>query len=164
LGVQANLSDLSAGDSIAVNGVCLTLTNNKDLLLFDVVKATVDTTNLSKLRVGDYVNLEPALRVGDKLSGHFVLGHVDTQGAIKAIRDYRHNWIFKIKYPDKFSKYVVDKGSVAVEGISLTIQQKGHGWFGVSIIPFTYRDTNLKYKKVGSKVNLEFDYLLKRQN
>ncbi len=151
------------GDSISVNGVCLTLVDKKkDILYFDVVKATLNATNLKRLSVSSFVNLEPSLCVGDKLGGHFVLGHVDCESKIKGVLRERDYFVLRIGYEKKFSSYVVEKGSIAVDGISLTIQKKENSFFTISIIPYTLKHTNLRYKHPGSWVNLEFDYLLKK--
>ncbi|MFH1504628.1 MAG: riboflavin synthase [Candidatus Omnitrophota bacterium] len=164
LGIQSSIifKDAESSDSIAVNGVCLTLTRKeKDLIFFDVIAATFKGTNLKQLKKGDLVNLEPALSLGDKLGGHFVLGHVDVESRLR--RAVKRNSFFELEIdlPSVFKKFIVIKGSVTVEGISLTVQKVLSKTFVVSIIPFTYQETNLKYKKPGSRLNIEFDYLLK---
>ncbi|MCM8823196.1 MAG: riboflavin synthase [Candidatus Omnitrophica bacterium] len=154
--------EVNLGDSVAVNGVCLTVVDKKgDLIFFDVVKNTLDTTNLKRLKIGSYVNLEPSLKVGDKLGGHFVLGHIDSELKIKNINSTAHYRLLSIVFPLMFKRHLVDKGSIALEGISLTVQKVFTNYFTVSIIPHTLRATNLRYKKVGDWLNAEFDYLLK---
>jgi len=154
-------SESNISDSISVNGVCLTLTEKKNsLLFFEVIKTTLKNTNLKRLKINSLVNLEPSLKLEDKIGGHFVLGHIDCEGRIRNIRR-RKNYVFEIEYPKEFRKYVVEKGSIAVEGISLTIQKKLSSSFAVDIIPFTFQHTNLKEKRIGDWLNIEFDYLLK---
>ncbi|OQX81312.1 MAG: hypothetical protein B6D56_02520 [Candidatus Omnitrophica bacterium 4484_70.1] len=154
-------SESNISDSISVNGVCLTLTEKKNsLLFFEVIKTTLENTNLKRLKINSLVNLEPSLRLQDKIGGHFVLGHIDCEGRIRNIRRGK-NYVFEIEYPKEFRKYIIEKGSIAVEGISLTIQKKLSSSFAVDIIPFTFQHTNLKEKRIGDWLNIEFDYLLK---
>jgi len=154
-------SESNISDSVSVNGVCLTLVEKKnDLLFFEAIKTTLKNTNLKRLKINSLVNLEPSLRLQDKIGGHFVLGHIDCEGRIRNIRQ-GENYVFEIECPKEFRKYVVEKGSIAVEGISLTIQKKLSSSFAVDIIPFTFQHTNLKEKKIGGWLNLEFDYFLK---
>ncbi len=161
---QFVFQEVDIADSVSVNGVCLTLVGKKDnVLFFDTVETTLKNTNLKRLRRNSLVNLEPPLRVGDKLSGHFVLGHVDCEARIKTIKKQKDFHDFEIETPLRFKKYIVEKGSIAVEGVSLTIQKIKPYSFIISIIPFTFHNTNLREKKIGSWVNLEFDYLLKTQ-
>lgn len=152
----------SLSDSIAVNGVCLTLVEkDKTFLKFDVAAPTLADTNLKFLKPGEPVNLEPALEVGEKLGGHFVLGHVDSMSRVKRIVDKNGYWEFELHLPRQ-KKYLIEKGSVALDGISLTVKKVLSNSFTVDVIPFTYQQTNLKFKKPGSWLNLEFDYLLKK--
>jgi len=154
--------DIKIGDSIAVDGVCLTAVEiKKDIVFFEAVKDTLKITTLRNLKVNSSVNLESALKVGEKLGGHFVLGHIDCVSKIKAIKKSQKTITLEIKYSAQFSKFIVDKGSVAIDGISLTIQKKYPSFFSVNIIPHTFSSTNLKNKRIGDFVNLEFDYLLK---
>ena len=149
-------------DSIAVNGVCLTVVKkDKNVLVFEAVKPTVNLTGIKRLRTGSLVNLEPALKAGDKLGGHYVLGHVDCEARIKMISKAGGYHVFSIEYPSQYGLLLVDKGSVAVDGISLTLARVVPGYFILNIIPHTYDQTILKYKRPGDRVNLEFDYLLK---
>lgn len=164
IGVRANAvcKEVKASDSISVDGVCLTVTDKKnDILFFDAVKSTIEKTNLKRLKLRDFVNLEPALKMGEKLGGHFVLGHIDIEDKIKRIIKKSDYWQIEINLPVNFRKYIIDNGSVSLNGISLTVKKVTPRFFTVDIIPFTYENTNLKYKKVGDWVNLEFDYLLK---
>jgi riboflavin synthase len=159
---KAVFKEAAVSDSISVDGVCLTLTDKKNsILYFDAVKPTVEKTNLKRLKVRDFVNLEPALEIGDKLGGHFVSGHIDCETKIKKIIKKNNYWQLEINLPVNFRKYVVDNGSVSLNGISLTVKKVTPRFFTVDIIPFTYENTSLKYKRIGSWVNVEFDYLLK---
>lgn len=166
IGVFANklFSDIDRGDSVSVNGVCLTAVDKKsNILFFDVVKTTLDTTNLKRLRISSLVNLEPSLKVGDKVSGHFVLGHIDCEVRVKSIFNKGEYFAIVLGYDREFSPYLVKKGSIAIDGISLTIQELGSNLFAVSIIPYTFKHTNLKFRHPGEWVNVEFDYLLKHK-
>lgn len=166
IGISSKAVFVSAvvSDSISVDGVCLTLTDKKNsTLYFDAVKSTTEKTNLKRLKLKDFVNLEPALKMGDKLGGHFVLGHVDCEAKLKSIIKKNNYWQLEINLPVDFRKYVIDNGSISLNGISLTVKKVTPCFFTVDIIPFTYENTNLKYKRVGDWINLEFDYLLKRR-
>lgn len=143
------------GDSIAVNGVCLTILDLKnDLASFDIMEETLKRANLNRLKIGDKVNLERALKVGDRLSGHFVTGHVDCVAKI-----IEKNEKIKIKIPNERMKFTVPKGSVALDGVSLTIANIGGDSFTVYLIPHTIKNTNLGNKKIGDELNVEFDIL-----
>jgi riboflavin synthase len=166
IGISSKIvyGEANVSDSIAINGVCLTLVKKeKELLLFEAIKSTLETSNLKRLKMGEFVNLEPSLSVGDKLGGHFVLGHVDCETKLSRIVHYKDWWQVELALPVVFRKYIVDNGSVAVEGISLTVKKVLPRTFTLHIIPFTYEHTNLKYKPIGSRLNIEFDYLLKTQ-
>jgi len=155
------LSDTKIGDSIAINGVCLTvvdLFNNG--FAFDVSPETLNRTNLKYLKTGDYVNLERALRLSDRLGGHIVQGHVDTTAKIVNITPLQEHTIFKIEIPLKYRQLVVEKGSIAIDGISLTINKiTNNSTIELNIIPHTIKETNLQYRKVGDIVNVEFDII-----
>jgi len=164
IGVKAKavFEETKVSDSISVDGVCLTVTNKTNgVLYFDAVKSTIEKTNLKRLKLRNFVNLEPALKMGEKLGGHFVLGHIDIESKIKRIIKKNNYWHLELNLPVDFRKYVIDNGSVSLNGISLTIKKVTPRFFTVDIIPFTYENTNLKYKRVGDWVNIEFDYLLK---
>jgi riboflavin synthase len=151
-------------DSIAVNGVCLTLVKKENSeLVFEAIEDTIKKTNLKKIKITDYVNLEPALKVGDKLGGHFVLGHVDTTAKLIRVIKKSDCCILEIELLSQFRKYLVENGSIAIEGVSLTVKNVLTRYFTVNIIPFTFDNTNLKYKKSGDLLNVEFDYLLKQR-
>lgn len=155
--------DAQPSDSISINGVCLTITSkNKNLLQFDAISSTLKNTNLKRLKSGDFINLEPALSLGEKVGGHFVLGHVDAELKLRRVIKKAGYWQLEIELPSVFRKNIIENGSVAIEGISLTVKKILTGVFSVNIIPFTYDNTTLKYKKIGSFLNVEFDYLLKK--
>jgi riboflavin synthase len=158
------LPDTKVGDSIAVNGCCLTVVKKDgDSASFEMMAETARVTDLGALTVSDYVNLERSLKVGDRLSGHFVLGHVDCLGTIRSKGYRQDNLAFIISAPQEFlNKYVFNKGSISVDGISLTVAQKSAGTFSVYIIPHTLKNTTLGFKGPSDKVNLEFDILAKR--
>ena len=151
---------ITPGDSIAVNGVCLTAIEVQGKQVrFDLSRETWERTALGDLRPGDLVNLEPALRLGESLGGHLVLGHVDTVGRVAAIIPRGDEKVVHIAFPAKYSPLVVEKGSVAVDGISLTPFGVEDGSFRVAIVPYTWESTNLKRRRPGDRVNLEFDII-----
>jgi len=152
--------DLQIGESIAVNGVCLTVSNlNERSFIADVMPQTFKKTNLSYLQTGDQVNLERALRVSDRMGGHFVLGHIDQVGIVMDKRISGNSIVFKISAPRDITEYLVPRGSIAVDGISLTVAEALDNYFSVSIIPHTAKVTTLGIKEKGSKVNLEADVI-----
>lgn len=151
---------LKIGDSVAINGVCLTAVNiSKDVAEFEMVGETIKKTNLGSLKSGNKVNIERSLKVGERLEGHFVLGHVDGVGIISKMEKQPNQIKIWTKVPKELSKYIIKKGSVTVDGISLTVVDVLKDQFSVSIIPHTMKITNLSYKKVGDKVNIETDIL-----
>lgn len=154
------LETTTLGDSIAVNGVCLTVINmDKDTATFDVSIETIKRSNFSYLKVGDFVNLERALTPQSRLGGHIVQGHVDTTGSIVSITPMGSHTNFKITFPIEYESLVIEKGSIAIDGISLTINYINNNIIDLNIIPHTFENTNLKYKKIGDVVNIEFDIL-----
>lgn len=155
--------DLKLGDSVSVNGACLTCIEKKsDVLAFEAMPETYKLTNLGALKIKDKVNLERALKIGDRLSGHFVTGHIDCTGIIRRKHLLNNNFCFEITVPVKFMGYIIPKGSIAIDGISLTIVNKKSNTFTVYIIPHTLKNTTLKFKGPSDKVNLEFDILTKK--
>ena len=159
------LQDTEVGDSVSVNGACLTVVKKAfDYLSFEVIPETIKLTNLGLLRISDRVNLERALKVGDRLSGHFVTGHIDCMGLIRKETYVSSNLCFEIAVPAEFMKYIIPKGSVAVDGISLTIVTKKSNTFTVYIIPHTLNNTTLNFKGPSDKVNIEFDILAKKES
>ena len=158
LTLETSLSGINIGDSVAVNGACLTATRIEgSLITFDLSGETLEKTNLKFLKVGERVNLERALTPNKPLGGHIVLGHVDTLGKIEELKPLGEHHFLKIIFPERFSPYVIEKGSIAVDGISLTVNRAGDNFVEINVIPHTYRNTNLKFRKRGSFVNLEFD-------
>jgi riboflavin synthase len=151
------------GDSICVSGVCLTVVEVRgEKLSFEAVQPTCQATTLRWRRVGDKVNLERALRVGDRLGGHFVTGHVDCVGVVRSRKTEKGHLVFSIAVPSAFLKYLVPKGSIAMDGISLTLAKVGGG-FSVNVIPHTAQVTTLGFCRSSDKVNVEFDILAKRR-
>ncbi len=163
LAVQTSLaSELERGDSIAVNGVCLTAVEiDGDGFEADVMEETLVRSSLGRLGQGDRVNLELALRVGDRLGGHFVQGHVDSTGRIEAIEERDNSRVVRIGAPPDLLRYVVEKGSIAVDGVSLTVTEVDAKSFSVSLIPETLERTTLGSAAEGDPVNLEVDMLAK---
>ncbi|MEM7622914.1 MAG: riboflavin synthase [Planctomycetota bacterium] len=154
------------GESIAVSGVCLTVAEHPDgidgMLTFDVIKETLDKTGLGSLEQGDRVNLEPALRASDRMGGHAVQGHVDGLGTLASVVT-EGEWRIRVSAPADLAKFLVPKGSVCIDGVSLTIAalNAAEGWFEVALIPETLAKTTLGDLKVGDTVNLEMDVLSK---
>jgi riboflavin synthase len=160
IAARAALVDLSAGDSIAVNGCCLTAARfDGRSIRFDVLEETRRLTNFSMLRAGSLVNLERSLRFGGKVGGHFVTGHIDTRGTVEILEARGKDHYLRVRIPEEFFRYVVQKGSVAIDGISLTVAEVSDDSFAVWLIPHTLAVTNMKTKRVGDFVNLEFDLL-----
>ena len=154
------LSGVKIGDSIAVNGVCLTVVHLRgDTFTADVMPETVRRTTLHLLQPGDRVNLEKALRPTDGLDGHIVQGHVEGVGTIQQIIPEGNALVYRIQAPGELLRYIVEKGSIAVDGISLTVTETDDSGFGVSLIPHTAKMTTLGYKSAGDAVNLETDIL-----
>ena len=153
-------NDLEIGSSIACNGCCLTVVKkeNNDFAV-DTIEETLKKTNLGDLKIGDSLNLERPLKADARLGGHFVLGHIDTTGEIIDIQELSNSHFVKIKFPYNFKKYLIYVGSVAIDGVSMTIAQLEENIFGVGIIPHTWEVTVFGKKKTGDSVNLEFDVL-----
>ena len=148
------------GDSIAVNGVCLTaLDIQPDSFAADVSRETLSRSTLGRLRPGAPVNLERAVTPATRLGGHIVQGHVDARGQFAGVEDHSESWTLRINYPPEIARYLVFKGSVAVEGISLTIAGLTDEYFEIAIIPKTWEVTNLSHLKPGDDVNIEVDVM-----
>jgi riboflavin synthase len=157
-----NLDDLKIGDSIAINGACLTVTEKTgSVFSADVSAETMARTNIKLLKSGEKVNLEKSLRMNSFLGGHLVLGHVDGMGKIKEKITKANSIQFGVEIDNELSRYVVEKGSVAVDGISLTVNSCEKSRFHVNIIPHTARNTTLEFKKVADLVNIETDIIAK---
>lgn len=157
---QTTLEDLAMGDSIAVNGCCLTVARfDSRGYGFDVLEETRRLTNFSALAPGALVNLERSLRFGGKVGGHFVTGHIDAVGTVEVLEPRGKDFYLSVRLPEGTGRYVVHKGSIAIDGISLTIAEVSDTSLAVWLIPTTMDVTNLREKRAGSPVNLEFDLL-----
>jgi riboflavin synthase len=153
-------SDLKPGDSININGACQTVIEVKDnYFTVEAVEETLKRTTLGQLKSGDGMNLERALRASDRLGGHLVFGHVDFVGRIKSINRRDQSWLFEFEFLQDYKNQFVEKGSVAVDGISLTVVQVSDDSFTVSVIPFTIKETTLGTKSIGDPVNIETDMI-----
>lgn len=151
---------LKVGQSLAVNGTCLTVVAaRRGVVRFDVLNETLRCTNLGELRPGSLVNLERPLRANAGLDGHFVLGHVDGRGRVRRYERVGKDYVLEVEAPPSVMRYIIPKGSVAVDGISLTVAAQGRGWFRIWIIPHTHEVTNLRTRRAGDAVNLEADVL-----
>jgi len=156
------LQDAKIGDSIAVSGVCLTVVRfDRDSFTADVMPETYEKTSLGALSIGAAVNLERTMAVGDRFGGHIVQGHVDGLGLIQSLKQDEIAWRITIESPPDLLKYIAPKGSITVDGISLTVIDVGESTFSVSLIPHTWAMTSMKQRKVGDRVNLEVDILAK---
>ena len=146
------------GSSISCNGVCLTLVKKKNkLLTFYLSQETIKRSNFSKVKIGNIINMEKSLKFGSEVSGHYTQGHVDTVGKIQSIKIIDKTWILKISVAAQFKKYIVEKASIHINGVSLTISKKKKNYFEINIIPHTLKLTNLKNLKTKDLVNIEFD-------
>ena len=155
-----NSRGLKIGQSVALNGVCLSATKiAKNLCMFEMIDETMKKTDLGNLKVGSLINIERSLKVGERLEGHFVLGHVDGVAIITKIEQKPKEVKIWFKIPKKLTKYVVQKGSIALDGISLTVVDAKNDLASVCIIPHTMEITNFKTKKIGDKLNIETDVL-----
>lgn len=163
LGVQTSHPDfkvLNIDESIAINGACQTVVKTSPYRFeVDTVEETIKKTTLGKLKIGDKVNLERALQLSDRLGGHLVQGHVDTVGRVEALQKQSDSWLFQISFPDEFQPYIIPVGSIAIDGISLTVAEVFDHAFRVAIIPYTFEHTTLVNKNEGDFVNLEFDLI-----
>jgi len=155
-------SDAGHGDSIAVNGVCLTVVSSDGgEFTADVMAETLHRSSLGALAAGSPVNLERAVRASDRLGGHVVLGHVDGTAELLELRPDQHWTVVRVSLPDGLGRYVVEKGSITVDGVSLTVSAVGPDWFEISLVPTTLGLTTLGSKRAGDPVNLEVDILAK---
>jgi riboflavin synthase len=162
LQVPSSFSDCRPGESIAVDGVCLTITDIRgNLLRLDVSRETLERSTLGELKGGGMVNLERAMRLSDRLGGHLVSGHVDDTGIVKRIEKEGRSWSIQISLDPSLGRYLIEKGSIAVDGISLTINSPTANSFSVAVIPQTASLTTLLRKKAGDKVNVEIDMISK---
>lgn len=152
--------EVSIDQSININGVCHTATAcDADTFSVQSIEETLRKTNIGDLKEGDPVNLERSLRPNQLLDGHIVQGHVDATGIIKKIEQEGTDWLFTVEYPEEYKNLIVGRGSIAIDGISLTVANEQENTFSVAIIPYTFEHTNLQSKERGDTVNLEFDVL-----
>lgn len=153
-------SELKVDQSISHNGVCLTVVNiNKNRYTVTVIQETLDKTNLNFLKVNDLINLERCVKLGDRLDGHIVQGHIDEVGKCISKKNENGSWIFTFQYNKKSNNITIEKGSITINGISLTVINSKDNQFSVAIIPYTYDNTNLNLVNIDDVVNLEFDVI-----
>jgi len=159
LTIQTNITnELKIDQSVAHNGVCLTVVNLfDDKHVVTAIKETIDKTTLGTWQIGDKVNIERAMKLGDRLDGHIVQGHVDQTAICRNIEDKEGSWVFTFEYDSTLNNITIEKGSITVNGTSLTVVNSKKDSFSVAIIPYTYENTIFHTFKVGTKVNLEFD-------
>jgi riboflavin synthase len=153
-------SELKIDQSVAHNGVCLTVVSiDENDYVVTAIKETLDKSNLGKLKVGDIVNIERAMKLGDRLDGHIVQGHVDQTAECVSVIEENGSWVFTFKYDESLSNITIEKGSITVNGVSLTVVNSKLNEFSVAIIPYTYEHTTFKTLREGDIVNLEFDVI-----
>ena len=153
-------SELKVDQSVAHNGICLTVVAIKDTFYtVTAIDETIRKTNLATWKVGDSVNLERAMKLGDRLDGHIVQGHVDQTGTCIVAEETNGSWVYTFEYDQGLNNITIEKGSITVNGVSLTVVNSKKNQFSVAIIPYTYEHTNFKSFEVGTKVNLEFDVI-----
>ena len=159
--VKSNISsELKIDQSLAHNGVCLTvIALGKKTHTVTAIQETIEKSNFKNLKIGSKVNLERAMKLGDRLDGHIVQGHVDQIGTCISIEDRSGSWLFTFEYDDVYNNLTIEKGSITVNGVSLTVVNSEKQQFSVAIIPYTYQHTNFSNLKVGDFVNLEFDVI-----
>jgi len=153
-------NELKVDQSVAHNGVCLTVVGiENDNYTVTAIKETIDKTNVGDWKINDIVNLERAMKLGDRLDGHIVQGHVDQVGLCKSIEETDGSWKFTFEYEAGLKNITIEKGSITVNGVSLTVVDSKINEFSVAIIPYTFEHTNFKSFKIGTKINLEFDVI-----
>jgi riboflavin synthase len=161
LTISASITpELKIDQSVAHNGVCLTVVAiDSDCYTVTAIRETIEKTNLGDWKTGDLVNLERAMKLGDRLDGHIVQGHVDQIGICKSVENANGSWYYTFEYDEKLNNLTIEKGSITVNGVSLTVVNSKENQFSVAIIPYTYEHTNFKNFEVGTKINLEFDVI-----
>ena len=164
LDTNLKYKDIKKGSSVCCNGICLTVISKKKKkkytqLSFDVSQETINCSNFNVIKKGDEINIERSLRVGDEISGHFVFGHVDDTSKLISIKKVGDSHEIKLEISKKIKKFIAKKGSVSLNGISLTVNQVKNNFIVLNIIPFTWLNTNLKGLKIGDRINLEVDML-----
>jgi riboflavin synthase len=153
-------NELKIDQSVAHNGVCLTVIDIKDdVYTVTAIRETLEKTNLSDWKTGDLINLERAMLLGSRLDGHIVQGHVDQIGICKSVEQANGSWYYTFNYNPKLSNITIEKGSITVNGVSLTVVNSKENEFSVAIIPYTFEHTNFQNFEVGTKINLEFDVI-----
>jgi riboflavin synthase len=153
-------AELQIDQSVAHNGICLTVVSLKDTsYTVTAIDETIRKTNLGNWKTGDSVNLERAMKLGDRLDGHMVQGHVDQTGTCIVAKETGGSWLYTFEYDEALSNITIEKGSITVNGVSLTVVDSKKNQFSVAIIPYTYEHTNFNSFKVGTKINLEFDVI-----
>ena len=159
--IKSNITkELKIDQSIAHNGVCLTVIDIKDdFYTVTAINETLEKSNLGSFKIGDKINLERAMILGERLDGHIVQGHVDQTAVCENVTEENGSWIFTFKYDDSINNITIEKGSITVNGVSLTVVNSKDGEFSVAIIPYTFDNTNFGYIKSGTVVNLEFDVI-----
>jgi riboflavin synthase len=154
------LTDLAVDHSVSISGVCLTVVNiTKDALVVEAVGETLNKSTIGRLRTHDFVNLERAMQMGERLGGHLVQGHINGIGTLVRKDKRGKNWYIEVEIPHAFERYLISEGSIAIDGISLTIAVLHGNRPGFSIIPHTYNHTTVQYYKIGHKVNVEVDFI-----
>ena len=152
--------ELKIDQSVSHNGVCLTVVScNNSSFTVTAIKETLNKTNLSEININQLINLERGIKLGDRLDGHMVQGHVDQIGNCIGIESQDGSWLYDFEYDPRFGNLTIEKGSITVNGVSLTVLNSKTNGFSVAIIPYTFNNTNFKYLEVGSSVNLEFDII-----
>ena len=160
IAIETSFTDIKMGESISCSGVCLTVSKIQTPVFFsDLSPETLKKTTLSKLKVGDYINLEKSLKMGQEISGHMDFGHVDGFSKINNIKKLKDSWLFEFEVDENIMKFLSNKCSIAIDGISLTVNDVLNKSFKVAIIPHTWENTSLKFNKVGDLVNTEIDML-----
>lgn len=159
--VKSNITnELKIDQSLAHNGVCLTVVNiENDNYTVTAINETLEKSNLSELKVGDEINLERAMQLGERLDGHIVQGHVDQTGICTNVEEQDGSWMFTFEYKPNAENITIEKGSITINGVSLTVVDSKQNEFKVAIIPYTYENTNFHNFKKGTEVNLEFDVI-----
>ncbi|MFC6097701.1 riboflavin synthase [Flavobacterium qiangtangense] len=153
-------NELKIDQSVSHNGVCLTVVAiSGDDFTVTAIKESIDKTNIGEWKTGDTVNLERAMKLGDRLDGHIVQGHVDQTGICKSVEENSGSWYYTFEYDESLNNITIEKGSITVNGVSLTVVNSKKNEFSVAIIPYTHEHTNFKDFKVGTKINLEFDVI-----
>ena len=159
--IDSTITDeLKIDQSVAHNGICMTVVSiDKSLYTVTAIGETIKKTNLSNLKIGDIINLERAMKLGDRLDGHIVQGHVDQIATCTVANETNGSWYYTFQYDETIGNITIEKGSITVNGVSLTVVDSRKNEFSVAIIPYTFENTNFKSFEIGTKVNLEFDLI-----